>query len=96
MNIHEYQARQLLARAGVSLPPGDVCDTAEAARDLAKKLLAEGAQQLVIKSMIHSGGRGKGTFKDGFKGGVKLCRTADEVFGHAKAMLGNVLVTKQA
>jgi succinyl-CoA synthetase beta subunit len=45
--------------------------------------------------MVHSGGRGKGTFKSGYKGGVKLCKTADEVFDAAKNMLGNVLVTKQ-
>ena len=95
MNIHEYQARQLLAQYGVAIPPGDVCNTPEAAKNLAEKLFAEGAKIVVVKSQVHSGGRGKGTFKDGFKGGVKLCKTADEVFEMAKAMLGNVLVTKQ-
>ncbi|HWI56102.1 MAG TPA: ADP-forming succinate--CoA ligase subunit beta, partial [Bacillota bacterium] len=50
---------------------------------------------IAVKSQIHAGGRGKGTFKDGFRGGVKLCRTATEVYTNAKAMLGNVLVTKQ-
>jgi succinyl-CoA synthetase beta subunit len=95
MNIHEYQARQLLAQSGVALPPGDVCDQPEAARALAEKLLANGAKRIVVKAMVHSGGRGKGTFKNGFKGGVKVLSTADEVFENAKAMLGNVLVTKQ-
>ena len=95
MNIHEFQARQLLARSGVALPPGDVCDTPESARALATKLLADGAKRLVIKSQVHSGGRGKGTFKSGYKGGVKLCDTADETFEIARNMLGNVLVTKQ-
>ncbi len=95
MNIHEYQARQLLAQYGVPIPPSDVCDTPEAAKAIATKLLAGGAKMLVVKSQIHSGGRGKGTFKNGFKGGVKLCKTADEVFAMSKAMLGNVLVTKQ-
>src|ERR1041385_4515260 len=95
MNIHEYQARQLLAQSGVALPSGDVCDKPETARAIAEKLFAGGAKLVVVKSMIHSGGRGKGTFKNGFKGGVKLCQTADEVFEMAKAMLGNVLVTKQ-
>jgi succinyl-CoA synthetase beta subunit len=95
MNIHEYQARQLLAQYGVAIPPSEVCDKPEAARAIAQKLLAEGAKLLVVKSQIHSGGRGKGTFKNGFKGGVKLCKTADEAFEMAKAMLGNVLVTKQ-
>jgi succinyl-CoA synthetase beta subunit len=50
---------------------------------------------VVIKAQIHAGGRGKGTFKNGFQGGVKLCRSAEEVFDKAAAMLGNVLVTKQ-
>ena len=95
MNIHEYQARQLLTQFGVPIPPSDVCDTPETAKAIATKLLAGGARMLVVKSQIHSGGRGKGTFKNGFKGGVKLCKTADEVFEMSKAMLGNVLVTKQ-
>jgi succinyl-CoA synthetase beta subunit len=94
MNIHEYQARQLLGQFGVAIPPGDVCDQPEAAREIARKLFAQGAK-VIVKSQIHSGGRGKGTFKNGFKGGVKLCRTEDEVFENAKAMIGNVLVTKQ-
>src|SRR5206468_3036455 len=80
MNIHEYQARQLLAQSGVAIPPGDVCDKAETARAIAEKLFTEGAKTIVVKSQVHSGGRGKGTFKNGFKGGVKLCKTAAEVF----------------
>jgi succinyl-CoA synthetase beta subunit len=95
MNIHEYQAKQLLAQYGVAVPPGEVCATAEEARQAAVKLFASGEQCVVVKSQIHAGGRGKGVFKSGFKGGVKLCRTADEVFEKAGAMLGEVLVTKQ-
>ena len=95
MNIHEYQARQLLGQYGVALPAGEVCDTPEAARAIAAKLLADGADSSSSKSQIHAGGRGKGTFKSGFKGGVKLCKTAEDVGEKAKAMLGNVLVTKQ-
>jgi len=95
MNIHEYQARQLLGQYGVALPLGDVCDSPEAARRIAVQLLEQGANLIAVKSQIHSGGRGKGTFKTGFQGGVKLCQTADDVFEKAKAMLGNVLVTKQ-
>ena len=95
MNIHEYQAKQLLAQYGVPVPPGEVCDTPEAARKTAEQLLAKGATLIVVKAQIHAGGRGKGTFKSGFQGGVKLCRTAEDVFEKAKAMLGNVLVTKQ-
>jgi succinyl-CoA synthetase beta subunit len=95
MNIHEYQAKQLLAQYGVTVPPGEVCDTAEAAKAIAQKLFTAGATLVVVKSQIHAGGRGKGTFKSGFQGGVKLCKTADDVFEKAKAMIGNVLVTKQ-
>jgi succinyl-CoA synthetase beta subunit len=95
MNIHEYQAKQLLAQYGVAVPPGEVCDKPETARAIAEKLIANGATLIAVKSQIHAGGRGKGTFKSGFKGGVKLCKTADGVFHDAKAMLGNVLVTKQ-
>ncbi len=95
MNIHEFQARQLLARQGVAFPPGDVCSTAEEARRIAQDLLAKGATLIAVKSQIHSGGRGKGTFKSGYQGGVKLCRTAEDVEEKATAMLGNVLVTKQ-
>ncbi len=95
MNIHEYQAKQLLAQYGVAVPSGDVCDTAEAAQKIAEDLFGKGQTRVVIKAQIHAGGRGKGTFKSGFKGGVKLCKNAAEVFTNAAAMLGNILVTKQ-
>jgi succinyl-CoA synthetase beta subunit len=95
MNIHEYQAKQLLAQSGVAVPAGDVATTPEEARVIAEKLFAAGHSLVVVKSQIHAGGRGKGTFKSGFQGGVKLCRSVDDVCEKAKAMLGQVLVTKQ-
>ena len=95
MNIHEYQAKQLLAQYGVAVPPGEVCNTPEAAKAIAEKLFVTGEKVVVVKSQIHAGGRGKGTFKSGFQGGVKLCKSADDVFEKAKAMIGQVLVTKQ-
>jgi succinyl-CoA synthetase beta subunit len=95
MNIHEYQAKQLLAQHGVAVPAGEVCTTPEAAKAIAEKLFAQGEKLVVVKSQIHAGGRGKGTFKSGFQGGVKLCKTADDVYEKAKAMIGQVLVTKQ-
>ncbi len=95
MNIHEYQAKQLLTQYGVAVPQGQPCKTAEEARAIAEKIFASGSKLAVVKSQIHAGGRGKGTFKSGFKGGVKLAKSADEVFTYAKAMLGEVLVTKQ-
>jgi succinyl-CoA synthetase beta subunit len=95
MNIHEYQAKELLTQYGVPIPATEVCDTPDAAKKIAERLLAEGADLIAVKSQIHAGGRGKGTFKSGFQGGVKLCKTAEDVHQKAKAMLGNVLVTKQ-
>ena len=95
MNLHEYQAKQLLAQYGVAVPPGSVCDTAAEARKIAETLVNQGATLLVVKSQIHAGGRGKGTFQSGYRGGVKLCQTAAEAEAAAEAMLGNVLVTKQ-
>src|SRR5229473_8313700 len=95
MNLHEYQAKQLLAQYGVAVPAGEVCDAPEAARQIAEKLFGSCANLVAVKSQIHAGGRGKGTFKSGYQGGVKLCKTADDVYEKAKAMLGQVLVTKQ-
>ncbi len=95
MNIHEYQAKLLLKQYGVAVPPGDACKTVEEAQPLAEKIFAAGNKLSVVKSQIHAGGRGKGVFKDGFKGGVKLGKSAEETVALAKAMLGNTLVTKQ-
>ena len=95
MNLHEFQAKQLLAQYGVPVPMGEVCETPGAARDTAAAMFSKGETLVAVKSQIHAGGRGKGTFKSGFQGGVKLCRSADDVYEKAKAMLGNVLVTKQ-
>jgi succinyl-CoA synthetase beta subunit len=95
MNIHEYQAKQLLNQYGVAVPAGEPCKTVEQARSVAEKIFGSGHTLAVVKSQIHAGGRGKGTFKSGFQGGVKLAKSADEVVAFAKAMLGQVLVTKQ-
>ncbi len=95
MNLHEYQAKQLLEQHGVPIPKGDISDTPEGARAITEALIGQGAALFAVKSQIHAGGRGKGTFKSGFKGGVRICRTADEVYEVAEGMLGNVLVTKQ-
>jgi len=95
VNVHEYQAKSLLAQYGVAVPPGGVCDTAEAAQTIAEGLFANGERLIVVKAQIHAGGRGKGSFKSGFQGGVKLCKTAEAVRETAKAMLGQLLVTKQ-
>ena len=95
MNIHEYQAKELLAKYGIGIPAGHAALTVEEA--------VEGAKQLpgplyVVKAQIHAGGRGKGKFKElgpDAKGGVRLSKSIEEVEANAKEMLGNTLVTIQ-
>ena len=91
MKVHEYQAKEILARYKVAVPKGRIALSPEQAYAVAKELGGE----VVVKAQIHAGGRGKGTFTDGFKGGVKLARNADEAADYAKKMLGKVLVTHQ-
>jgi len=95
MNIHEYQAKQLLQQYGVAVPSGEPCRTVAEVTAVAEKLFAAGQKLLVIKSQIHAGGRGKGTFTHGFQGGVKLVKSAAEATEVAGNMLGKTLVTKQ-
>jgi succinyl-CoA synthetase beta subunit len=95
MNIHEYQAKQLLRQFGVPVPAGDPATTPEQARAIAETIFSSGHKLAVVKAQIHAGGRGKGAFKSGFQGGVKLAKSVDDVVSLAKAMLGQVLVTKQ-
>lgn len=95
MNIHEYQAKQLLSREGVAVPEAGVACTPEEARSVAERLLARGYERVVLKSQIHAGGRGKGTFKNGVPGGVKVLSSLEEVMPRAQEMLGQVLVTRQ-
>ena len=95
MNIHEYQAKELLAKFGVAVPKGIAALSVEEAVDAAKQLPGP---LYVVKSQIHAGGRGKGKFKElspDAKGGVRLAFNLDEVEAHAKDMLGNTLVTIQ-
>ncbi len=94
MNIHEYQAKELLRRYGVAVLDGHVAWTAEEAAAAAAKLPGP---VYVVKAQIHAGGRGAGHFADdpSGKGGVRLARSADDVRAAAEAMLGHVLVTKQ-
>ena len=85
MNIHEYQAKELLARYGVPVPKGIPVDTAEQA---AKAFSDLGGGLAVVKAQIHAGGRGKA-------GGVKLVRTADDARKIAEGLIGKALVTPQ-
>ena len=85
MNIHEYQAKELLAKFGVAVPRGGVAYTAAEAVEVARRL---GGPVWVVKAQIHAGGRGKA-------GGVKLVRSEDEVAAATRAMMGHELVTHQ-
>lgn len=92
MNIHEYQARELFQKFGVATSKGHAASSPEEAHQAAKSL---GVSQIVVKAQIHAGGRGKGVFKNGFKGGVHVCKTPDEARDLAAKMLGQTLVTHQ-
>jgi succinyl-CoA synthetase beta subunit len=95
MNIHEYQAKELLAKYGVAVPKGIPAMSVEEAVAAAKQLPGP---LYVVKAQIHAGGRGKGKFKElgpDAKGGVRLAKSLEEVEAHAKDMLGNTLVTIQ-
>lgn len=79
----------------MAVPNGTVCSTADEVRAAAEKLFAGGSKILVVKSQIHAGGRGKGTFKSGYKGGVKVVSSAQDAYEAGRNMLGQTLVTKQ-
>jgi succinyl-CoA synthetase beta subunit len=85
MNIHEYQAKEILARYGVPVPPGAVAETSKDAEAIIKDL---DATRFAVKAQVHAGGRGKA-------GGVRLVATARAASDAAKELLGKVLVTEQ-
>jgi len=91
MNIHEYQAKELFQKFGVATPGGKAATTAREATEIAESL----GSNLIVKAQIHAGGRGKGTFTNGFKGGVHLCSSPEEAHDLADKMLGQTLVTHQ-
>jgi len=92
MNIHEYQAKALLEKFGVPVPKGAAAKTPEEFINALTEL-PEGPT--MVKSQIHAGGRGKGVFTNGYKGGVKFCKSKAEAKEVAARMLGNTLVTAQ-
>ena len=95
MNIHEHQAKAVLKEFGVPVSRGVAVFTPDEAKKAATDL---GSSLFVVKSQIHAGGRGKGKFEGlapDAKGGVRLAKSADEVFANAQEMLGRVLVTHQ-
>ncbi|MBU2168047.1 MAG: acetate--CoA ligase family protein, partial [Alphaproteobacteria bacterium] len=95
MNIHEYQAKQVLKGFGAPVAAGVAITSADEAEAAARSLPGP---LYVVKSQIHAGGRGKGKFKElgaDAKGGVRLAKSVEEAVAHAREMLGNTLVTAQ-
>ncbi len=94
MNIHEYQAKELLEKYGVAVPKGIPAMSVDEAVKAAESMTTD---LYVVKAQIHAGGRGAGHFTDNpeGKGGVRLCKTVDDVKAAAEAMMGKTLVTKQ-
>jgi len=86
MNFHEYQAKQLFADYGIAVPPGRIARTPDEAVDAAKTV---GSDAWMVKAQIHAGGRGKA-------GGVKYCKTFDDVKQAAAGMLGTKMETYQS
>src|SRR6202023_2356397 len=98
MNIHEYQANELLQKFGVATTRGKGASTPEEAEAIARELVSASPARtvdLVVKAQVHAGGRGKGTFKNGFKGGVHIVKSPKEAREVADKMLGQTLVTHQ-
>jgi succinyl-CoA synthetase beta subunit len=92
MNIHEYQAKELLQKFDVATTRGRVAATLDEAEQIAREL---GDLDIVVKAQVHAGGRGKGIFKNGFKGGVHVRKNAEEIREVAAQMLGQILITHQ-
>ncbi len=92
MNIHEYQAKELFTQFGVATPAGKVAADAQQALQIAQEL---GGKGLVVKAQVHAGGRGKGHFTNGFKGGVHVVDSAEKAAEIAGQMIGQTLVTHQ-
>jgi len=88
MKIHEYQAKAILAKYGVAVPRGEMAATVQEAEGIARRLMENGSQVVVVKAQIHAGGRGKG-------GGVKIAKSVEEARELAGKILGMTLVTHQ-
>ena len=95
MNIHEYQAKEILKNFGVKIQNGFVAETPKDAKTLAAKLSKEKSNVTVLKAQIHAGGRGKGIIKETGSNGVVISMSLDEVEEKSKNILGGTLVTHQ-
>lgn len=96
LNVHEYISMETMNAHGIATPECFVTDSSEEAGTKAKEMITERGKDLVIKAQVLSGGRGLGTFKSGFKGGVHMVESPEQAAEYAQSMLGQDLVTKQA
>lgn len=92
LSIHEYRSAQLLDSYGIGVPKGNVAHNASEAEQVAKSI---GGEDMVIKAQVLAGGRGKGHFDNGFKGGVRIVYSPREASILADQMIGHKLITKQ-
>eukprot|EP01084_Bolivina_argentea_P244822 410047_1 len=92
LNLHEYQSKELMNSYGVRVQKGHVASSASEALDISNKLKADGAVDLILKAQILAGGRGKGSFDNGFKSGVHVLQKPEDVAEISGKMLGNNLI----
>jgi len=96
LNLHEYQAKDLMSSFGVTVQNGSMADSPSTAAAVADGILLRNPKaDLILKAQIHAGGRGKGSFTNGFKKGVHILSSSTDVESITDKMLGNYLVTKQ-
>lgn len=96
LNLHEYQSIALLRKYGAIVQQGNVASTPQEAKQVADSILLNDKNaDIIVKAQIHAGGRGKGTFKSGFKGGVQIVNSSTAASENASKMIGEYLVTKQ-
>lgn len=93
-DLHEYQSKDLMRKFGVLVQRGDIATTPEQAEQVARNLNVT-TGDLILKSQVHAGGRGKGTLSSGLKGGVQILKTPQQVKEFSAKMLGYNLVTHQ-
>ena len=96
MNLHEYQAKELLKKYNVPVQEGFACTTVQEAEDAYRQIKTQtGSKFAVVKAQIHAGGRGKGTVKENGINGVKVAKSLDDIQDFASKILGGTLVTIQ-
>lgn len=98
LNLHEYQSKELMTKYNVRIQKGQMANSVEEVEEISNRLIAENAEELVLKAQIHAGGRGKGHFDNGYKGGVQIRTGGDrgkEIVDSSKSMFGANLITKQ-